>query len=47
MRWYPGKAVLYAGAGILADSDADAEWQETCRKSETLLKLLIPPIPTA
>lgn len=47
LRWYPGKAVLYAGAGILADSDADAEWQETCRKSETLLKLLIPPIPTA
>jgi isochorismate synthase len=31
---------LYAGAGILADSDPEAEWQETCRKASTLLNLL-------
>lgn len=46
LRWYSEQAVLFAGAGILADSDADAEWQETCRKSETLLKLLNQDDPT-
>ena len=40
LRWYPDRVVLYAGAGILADSDPEAEWQETCRKASTLLNLL-------
>ena len=40
LRWFPDRVVLYAGAGILADSDPEAEWQETCRKASTLLNLL-------
>ncbi len=40
LRWYPDRVVLYVGAGILADSDPEAEWQETCRKASTLLNLL-------
>ncbi|NCX14536.1 MAG: isochorismate synthase [Burkholderiaceae bacterium] len=44
LRWHPDHLVLYAGAGILADSDPEAEWQETCRKASTLLNLLKPKI---
>jgi len=32
---------LYAGAGIVADSDADAEWQETETKFKPLLEALM------
>lgn len=32
--------LLYAGGGITAESDAEAEWQESIRKTETLLKVL-------
>jgi isochorismate synthase EntC len=34
------RAVLTAGAGIVADSDADAEWRETRAKLESMLKVL-------
>ena len=33
-------AVLYVGAGITADSDPAAEWEETILKSKTLLSVL-------
>ncbi|EMR02934.1 chorismate-binding protein [Cesiribacter andamanensis] len=33
-------ALLYAGAGITADSDAEREWQETEHKCQTLLDVL-------
>lgn len=32
-----GAATLYAGAGIVAGSEPDAEWHETCAKFATLL----------
>ncbi len=31
---------LYVGGGITAQSDAEKEWQETCHKAETLLKVM-------
>lgn len=31
------KATLYAGGGLMADSDLEDEWQETCRKMESIL----------
>lgn len=34
------RAVLTAGAGIVADSDADAEWRETSAKLEAMLDVL-------
>ncbi len=34
------KAVLYAGAGIVSDSDADAEWEEIDVKFQPMLKAL-------
>lgn len=34
------QAVLYAGAGILKDSDPEAEWLETENKLQTLLSLI-------
>ncbi len=34
------RAVLTAGAGIVADSDADAEWRETSAKLEAMLEAL-------
>lgn len=34
------KLLLYVGGGITAESDAEAEWQESIRKTETLLKVL-------
>lgn len=36
----PTKYVLRAGGGILADSNPEAEWQETDRKITNLLKLI-------
>ncbi len=33
-------ALLYVGAGITADSDPEAEWEETVLKSKTLLSVL-------
>jgi isochorismate synthase len=35
-----GKAYLYVGGGITADSDPDSEWEETQQKSTTALSLL-------
>lgn len=35
-RIWANQINLFAGAGITADSDPDAEWQETTRKMETL-----------
>lgn len=40
LHWLNGKATLYMGAGIMPESDADAEWLETCTKSETLMNIL-------
>lgn len=34
------KAQLYAGGGLLADSDQDSEWVETQRKLKTMLNVL-------
>lgn len=34
------KLLLYAGGGITAESVKEAEWQESIRKTETLLKVL-------
>ena len=35
------RATLYAGCGIVEDSDPDAEWQETMMKFSTLLDALV------
>jgi anthranilate synthase component 1 len=35
-----GKASVQAGAGIVADSDADREWEETRSKAEALLSAI-------
>ena len=35
------EATLYVGGGITADSDPEAEWQETVNKSETMRKVLV------
>jgi isochorismate synthase len=34
-------AILYAGAGVTADSSAEKEWEETEMKMNTLLRVLI------
>ena len=34
------RATLYAGAGIVAESDADREWQETALKLQTMARAL-------
>jgi isochorismate synthase len=39
MQIYTDKAVLYAGAGITADSDPQKEWEETELKCLTLLNV--------
>ena len=36
-----GNAHLFVGAGITAGSDAEMEWTETERKTETLLRLMV------
>ncbi|MFM7289455.1 MAG: chorismate-binding protein, partial [Bacteroidota bacterium] len=40
LHWQDKQARLYMGAGILPESDAETEWLETCRKSETLMNIL-------
>jgi isochorismate synthase len=34
------KLLLYIGGGLTAESDPEAEWEETIRKSQTLLSVL-------
>jgi isochorismate synthase len=41
LHWHNNRSTLYLGAGILSESDAETEWQETCRKSETLLNVIL------
>ena len=33
-----GQLYVQAGAGIVADSDPDSEWQETCNKARAVLR---------
>jgi isochorismate synthase len=40
MQLLEGKALLYAGAGVLADSDPQSEWNETELKMNTLLEVI-------
>ena len=37
----PRRISLYAGAGVVAGSDPDAEWQELENKLATILSILI------
>ncbi len=34
----PGEAIIQAGAGIVADSDPDREWEEICNKARILFR---------
>ncbi|HEY3490681.1 MAG TPA: anthranilate synthase component I [Candidatus Deferrimicrobiaceae bacterium] len=34
----PGEAIIQAGAGIVADSDPDREWEEICNKASILFR---------
>ena len=38
MQLFANEAVLYAGAGVMADSDPEKEWTETEMKMNTLIK---------
>lgn len=38
MKIYPHGYVLYSGGGIMKDSDIDEEWEETEKKSRTLIE---------
>jgi isochorismate synthase len=40
MKILSDKLLLYVGCGITSDSDPQAEWDETCMKSETLLSVI-------
>lgn len=40
LHWKQNVVTLFMGAGILAESNAEDEWLETCRKSETLMNIL-------
>jgi isochorismate synthase len=40
MQLFRKQALLYAGAGVTADSDPVKEWQETAMKMQTLQQLL-------
>ncbi|WP_276373821.1 chorismate-binding protein [Chryseolinea sp. H1M3-3] len=40
LQLLPGKALLYAGAGITQDSNPEKEWEETELKLNTLLKVI-------
>jgi isochorismate synthase len=40
LQMWPGRAVLYAGAGITQDSIPEKEWEETELKLNTLLKIV-------
>lgn len=42
MKLLTDTAVLFAGAGVLADSDPEKEWAETELKMNTLLKIIRP-----
>lgn len=37
----PGRINLFAGAGIIAGSDPEAEWQELENKLATIMSILI------
>lgn len=39
MEFSINEALLYAGGGLLVDSDEETEWIETCRKMNTMLSL--------
>jgi isochorismate synthase len=41
MQLFKGKAVLYAGGGITANSNPEEEWNETSAKMRTLLNVLL------
>lgn len=40
MKINPGYLSLYVGGGITLDSDPEDEWNETCWKAESLMKIL-------
>ena len=40
MQLFENEAILYAGAGVLADSDPEKEWRETEMKMNTLLRII-------
>lgn len=40
MQLFAHEAILYAGAGVLADSDPEKEWNETELKMNTLLRII-------
>ncbi|MDZ4715431.1 MAG: chorismate-binding protein [Cytophagales bacterium] len=40
MQLFHGEALVYAGAGVLADSDPEKEWMETELKMNTLLQVI-------
>jgi isochorismate synthase len=40
MQLFENQAILYAGAGVLSDSDPETEWHETEMKMNTLLRII-------
>lgn len=40
LKWLGNQIILYAGGGILLESDPEAEWVETELKMDTLLKII-------
>lgn len=40
MQLSPSHAILYAGGGVMPESTEQEEWEETCRKLETMLEVL-------
>ena len=40
MQLFANVALLYAGAGVLADSDPEREWKETEMKMNTLGRII-------
>lgn len=40
LRYEPGRIALYVGGGIMEESDADSEWEETEIKSKTILNVI-------
>ncbi len=40
MQLFENEAILYAGAGVMADSDPEKEWSETEMKLNTLLRII-------
>jgi isochorismate synthase len=41
MQLFEDTALLYAGAGITADSEPDKEWQETKLKMDTMREIIV------